>query len=296
MCTSHDHIPGEAAQAGAGRRSFLRATALLGAAATAGSRAGGRRGRPAGRGRLAARHPQPPLHARRHARHPVPLRRAEHRQGARRGVAALSAGARAGREHRVPVPPRRPHRRTARRRRSPRSARRSGCSTGGGVGYSVLAGNHDVKSSTDDQRGRTPYLDAFGPQRFRGCRPSAGPRPDGYNTFHLFRGGRPGVAGAGAGLAAVGEGLRLGQGRPRPAPEDAGRSSPRTSWSTEDDAALGVRAAAVGPADRGPRPDLPHPQRALLARRPGDRARTRRATTSTCTSRTTRTATSAARR
>lgn len=35
MCTSHDHTQGEAAQAGAGRRSFLRATALLGAAATA---------------------------------------------------------------------------------------------------------------------------------------------------------------------------------------------------------------------------------------------------------------------
>lgn len=36
MCTSHDHTQSEAAQAGAGRRSFLRATALLGAAATAG--------------------------------------------------------------------------------------------------------------------------------------------------------------------------------------------------------------------------------------------------------------------
>ncbi|MET9833566.1 Tat pathway signal sequence domain protein, partial [Streptomyces sp. NPDC006385] len=35
MCTSHDHPQGEAPQAGAGRRGFLRATALLGAAATA---------------------------------------------------------------------------------------------------------------------------------------------------------------------------------------------------------------------------------------------------------------------
>ncbi|GAA2910996.1 hypothetical protein GCM10011428_26890 [Streptomyces violaceus] len=35
MCTSHDHDLGEAPQAGAGRRSFLRATALLGATAGA---------------------------------------------------------------------------------------------------------------------------------------------------------------------------------------------------------------------------------------------------------------------
>ena len=35
-----------------------------------------------------------------------------------------------------------------------------------GVAYSVLAGNHDVNSSTDDQRGPTPYLDTMGPQRF----------------------------------------------------------------------------------------------------------------------------------
>lgn len=40
VCTSHDHNQGEAAQAGAGRRGFLRATALLGAAATAGIGAG----------------------------------------------------------------------------------------------------------------------------------------------------------------------------------------------------------------------------------------------------------------
>ena len=34
-------------------------------------------------------------------------------------------------------------------------------------GNSVLAGNHEIDSSTDDQRGRTPYLNVFGPQRFR---------------------------------------------------------------------------------------------------------------------------------
>jgi hypothetical protein len=32
--------------------------------------------------------------------------------------------------------------------------------------YSVLAGNHDIRSSTDDQRGDTPYLRVFGPQRY----------------------------------------------------------------------------------------------------------------------------------
>ncbi|MGW7254507.1 LamG-like jellyroll fold domain-containing protein [Streptomyces sp. NPDC054834] len=56
-----------------------------------------------------------------------------------------------------------------------------------GVGYSVLAGNHDVKSSTDDQRGSTPYLDAFGPQRFKSKPTFGGASADGYNTCHLFK-------------------------------------------------------------------------------------------------------------
>ncbi|MDT0566981.1 LamG-like jellyroll fold domain-containing protein [Streptomyces sp. DSM 3412] len=55
-----------------------------------------------------------------------------------------------------------------------------------GVGYSVLAGNHDVRSSTDDQRGPTPYLDVFGPDRFEGRPTFGGASPDGYNSFHLF--------------------------------------------------------------------------------------------------------------
>lgn len=55
-----------------------------------------------------------------------------------------------------------------------------------GVGYSVLAGNHDVNSSTDDQRGTSPYLDTFGPQRFKGARTFGGASTDGYNTYHLF--------------------------------------------------------------------------------------------------------------
>ncbi|SDX20577.1 Calcineurin-like phosphoesterase [Amycolatopsis xylanica] len=55
--------------------------------------------------------------------------------------------------------------------------------------YSVLAGNHDIKSSTDDQRGRTPYLDAFGPQRFRTSPTYRGSTKDGYNSYHVFRAG-----------------------------------------------------------------------------------------------------------
>lgn len=53
--------------------------------------------------------------------------------------------------------------------------------------YSVLAGNHDVDSSTDDQRGDTPYRRAFGPQRFRFSPSFRGATPDGYNSYHVFR-------------------------------------------------------------------------------------------------------------
>ncbi|MEV5010823.1 LamG-like jellyroll fold domain-containing protein [Streptomyces sp. NPDC055692] len=55
------------------------------------------------------------------------------------------------------------------------------------VGYSVVAGNHDVGSGGNDQRGNTLYLDAFGPHRFRKARTFGGASPDGYNTYHLFR-------------------------------------------------------------------------------------------------------------
>ncbi|MFJ2115881.1 twin-arginine translocation signal domain-containing protein, partial [Streptomyces sp. NPDC087850] len=55
------------------------------------------------------------------------------------------------------------------------------------VGYSVVTGNHDIDSSTDDRRGRTPYLDAFGPQRLRALPTFGGATPDGDNTYHLFR-------------------------------------------------------------------------------------------------------------
>jgi hypothetical protein len=53
--------------------------------------------------------------------------------------------------------------------------------------YSVLAGNHDIDSAKDDQRGPSPYLDAFGPRRFRNSPTFRGATPDGYNTYHVFR-------------------------------------------------------------------------------------------------------------
>jgi hypothetical protein len=58
-----------------------------------------------------------------------------------------------------------------------------------GVAYSVLAGNHDVNSSTDDTRGPTPYLDTMGPQRFKNSPTFAGSDSTGYNTAHIFRAG-----------------------------------------------------------------------------------------------------------
>lgn len=188
MCTSHDHAQGEAAQAGAGRRNFLRATALLGAAATAGvalpavadaaeaSAGAGRRPDPESRRFTLAVMPDtqylfdgPSIDAA-----PVEaslrylLDQAEEdnivflshlgdltQNGAVEEFTAISKA--------------------------------FGILDRRGVGYSVLAGNHDIKSSTDDQRGASPYLDAFGPQRFRGRPTFGGASPDGYNTYHLFR-------------------------------------------------------------------------------------------------------------
>jgi 3',5'-cyclic AMP phosphodiesterase CpdA len=59
----------------------------------------------------------------------------------------------------------------------------------GRVPYSVLAGNHDVRSSTDDQRGDSAYLRAFGPHRFAGSPTFRGSSPDGYNSFHVITAG-----------------------------------------------------------------------------------------------------------
>ncbi|ONI89012.1 Tat pathway signal sequence domain protein [Actinosynnema sp. ALI-1.44] len=53
--------------------------------------------------------------------------------------------------------------------------------------YSVLAGNHDIDASKDDQRGPSPYLSEFGPQRFRHSPSFRGATRDGYNSYHVFR-------------------------------------------------------------------------------------------------------------
>ncbi|MFI5967426.1 LamG-like jellyroll fold domain-containing protein [Streptomyces asoensis] len=186
MCTSHAHEPGEAAQAGAGRRGFLRATALLGAAATAGlalpataaAASGKWRPDPDSRRFTLAVMPdtqylfdgpsidRAPVEAslryllERGEGGPENLVFLSHlgdltQNGAKDEVGAISAA--------------------------------FGLLDRRGVGYSVLAGNHDVKSSTTDQRGTTPYLEAFGPSRFRGKPTFGGASPDGYNSFHLFR-------------------------------------------------------------------------------------------------------------
>ena len=61
----------------------------------------------------------------------------------------------------------------------------------GQIPYSVLAGNHDIDGDTDDQRGETPYLSAFNPDRFAQSSTFGGASPDGYNSFHrLDAGGR----------------------------------------------------------------------------------------------------------
>lgn len=43
-----------------------------------------------------------------------------------------------------------------------------------------------MNGSTDDQRGNTAYLRAFGPQRFAGTPGFGGASPDGYNSFHVM--------------------------------------------------------------------------------------------------------------
>jgi len=59
----------------------------------------------------------------------------------------------------------------------------------GEIPYSVLAGNHDIPSATDDQRGDTAYLRAFGPRRFAGTASFGGHSPDGYNSYHVITAG-----------------------------------------------------------------------------------------------------------
>ncbi|MFJ2609095.1 LamG-like jellyroll fold domain-containing protein [Streptomyces sp. NPDC087425] len=184
MCTSHDQTGAEAPQAGAGRRGFLRATALLGAAATAGvalpttavaAPASRWRSDPESRRFTLAVMPdtqylfdgpsidKAPVEA--SLRYLLESREENlvflshlgdlTQNGAAAEFAAIGEA--------FELLDRR------------------------GVGYSVLAGNHDVASSTDDQRGSTPYLDAFGPHRFQGKPTFGGASDDGYHTFHLFR-------------------------------------------------------------------------------------------------------------
>lgn len=87
-----------------------------------------------------------------------------------------------------------------------------------GVGYSVLTGNHDIPSRTDDQRGATPYLRTFGPDRMADLPTFGGATPDGYNTYHLIP----------AASTASGWSWRWTGGCPRRASPGPARSSPTT--------------------------------------------------------------------
>lgn len=55
------------------------------------------------------------------------------------------------------------------------------------VGYSVLAGNHDINSGKDDQRGPSAFTNTFNPARFRTNPTFRGATKDGYNSYHMFR-------------------------------------------------------------------------------------------------------------
>ncbi|MGW7495976.1 LamG-like jellyroll fold domain-containing protein [Streptomyces luteogriseus] len=187
MCTSHDHDPGEAPQAGAGRRGFLRATALLGATAAAVTAV------PAVTARAAASTWRPDPHSRRFTLAVMPDTQYLF-DGPSIDKAPVEASLRYllehGREENIVFL-------SHLGDLTQNGAKEEFAAIGEafrlldrrGVGYSVLAGNHDVRSSTTDQRGSTPYLDAFGPRRFERQRTFGGASPDGYNSFHLFTGG-----------------------------------------------------------------------------------------------------------
>ncbi|WP_405529390.1 metallophosphoesterase [Streptomyces canus] len=187
MCTSHEHDQGEAAQAGAGRRSFLRATALLGAAATAAATGGVALPTVA---EAAVSGYRPDTRSRRFTLAVMPDTQYLF-DGPSIDKAPVEASLRYLLEH-------------GKDENIVFLSHLGDLTQNGaapeftaigeafklldhrGVGYSVLAGNHDVKSSTTDQRGATPYLDVFGPDRFKDSRTFGGASPDGYNTFHLF--------------------------------------------------------------------------------------------------------------
>ncbi|WP_328642029.1 LamG-like jellyroll fold domain-containing protein [Streptomyces canus] len=187
MRTSHEHDQGEAAQAGAGRRSFLRATALLGAAATAAATGGVALPTVA---EAAVSGYRPDTRSRRFTLAVMPDTQYLF-DGPSIDKAPVEAALRYLLEH-------------GKDENIVFLSHLGDLTQNGaapefaaigeafelldrrGVGYSVLAGNHDVKSSTTDQRGATPYLDVFGPDRFKGRKTFGGASPDGYNTFHLF--------------------------------------------------------------------------------------------------------------
>ncbi|WP_416977366.1 LamG-like jellyroll fold domain-containing protein [Streptomyces sp. T028] len=191
MCTSHAHEPCEAAQAGAGRRSFLRATALLGAAATASVALPTASAEAAAEATRAVWRPD--TDSRRFTLAVMPDTQYLF-DGPSIDKAPVEASLRYLLEHggenaeNIVF--------LSHLGDLTQNGAAAECAAIGeafelldrrGVGYSVLAGNHDVRSSTTDQRGATPYLDTFGPDRFRGKPTFGGASPDGYNTFHLFR-------------------------------------------------------------------------------------------------------------
>ncbi|MDC2957868.1 Tat pathway signal sequence domain protein [Streptomyces gilvifuscus] len=189
MCTSHDHPQAEAAQAGAGRRSLLRATALLGAAAAAGlALPAGAEAAPASG---SAWRPDP--ESRRFTLAVMPdtqylfdgpsIDKAPVEASLRY---LLEQGGESG-ENIVFLSHLGDLTQNGAQAEFAAIGEAFGLLDRRGAGYSVLAGNHDVKSSSDDQRGPTPYLDAFGPRRFKGGPTFGGASADGYNTYHLFR-------------------------------------------------------------------------------------------------------------
>ncbi|PIM71689.1 Tat pathway signal sequence domain protein [Streptomyces sp. JV178] len=192
MCTSHQHDQGEAApQAGAGRRNFLRATALMGAVAAVVPAAGTASAAAESPASAARRRPDPD--SRRFTLAVMPDTQYLF-DGPSIDKAPVEASLRYllehGREENIVF--------LSHLGDLTQNGAQQECAAIGeafrlldrkGVGYSVLAGNHDVRSSTDDQRGPTPYLDVFGPDRFEGRRTFGGASPDGYNSFHLFEAG-----------------------------------------------------------------------------------------------------------
>ncbi|MFI5796658.1 LamG-like jellyroll fold domain-containing protein [Streptomyces sp. NPDC051677] len=190
MCTSHAHDCGEAAQAGAGRRGFLRATALLGAAATAGI-ALPATAEAASVEAASAETWRPDPDSRRFTLAVMPDTQYLF-DGPSIDKAPVEASLRYLLEHGkdeniVFLSHLGDLTQNGTKDEVTAISEAFGLLDRRGVGYSVLAGNHDVKSSTTDQRGATAYLDAFGPQRFRGKSTFGGASPDGYNTYHLFR-------------------------------------------------------------------------------------------------------------